>query len=274
MLTDIHLACSATPWGKMGFVEAVETVSGIGYEGIECSAYLVNEYEDRLHVFEEIFESSGLKLVTMLQLADFQNPETADEEVERVANTARFLSANASPYLVVSPKNRRGEADPTDDDWTTYAAILEEMGARCAEFGISLAFRPKAGFIGGSDKEIKKVTSMVDKNLVGLCLDTAELALEKISVERFYKEYGKYIMHVRLRDVGGGKNRPEVTSIAKGSSPQFGRGAIDFSKVGKMLETQGYSGFITVDVTGESRAPKVAIDDAYRHVMKKSGLFV
>ncbi|MHC4870758.1 MAG: sugar phosphate isomerase/epimerase family protein [Planctomycetota bacterium] len=274
MITDVHLACSAAPWGKNGFVEAVEAVSAVGYDGIECPAFLVNQYEDRLHVFEEIFQTSQLKLVTMLQIADFQNPETADEEVERAANTARFLSANGAPYLIVSAKNEYGEEPPVEDDWTTFAAILEEMGVRCAEFGIALAFRPKAGLIGGTDKEIKKLMAMTDKDIVGLCFDTAELTLAKIPHDRFYKTYASRILHVRFRDVSSGKNRPERTSNLPGSSPQFGRGGIDIAKVGKIIENNGYSGFITVDVTGESRKPGDAIDDAFRHVMKKSGLFV
>lgn len=274
MLTDVHLACSAAPWGKNGFVEAVGAVSAAGYDGIECPAFLVNQYEDRLHVFEEIFEASQLKLVTMLQISDFQNPETADEEVERVANTARFLSANGASFLVVSARNEYGEEAPTEDDWTTFAAILEEMGVRCAEFGIALAYRPKAGLLGGTDKEIKKLMSMTDKDIVGLCFDTAELALAKIPFDKFFKTYASRILHVRFRDISSGKNLPDRTSNLPGSSPQFGRGGIDVSKAGKIIENNAYSGFITVDVTGESRKPYEAIDDAFRHVMRKSGLFV
>ncbi len=274
MLTDVKLACSAASWGKSGFVEAVEAISKVGYDGIECSAYLVGLYEDRLHVFEEIFEIAKLELVTMLQLADFQNTETADEEVERVANTARFLSANGAKYLVVSPNNEIPEEPITDDEWTTFIAILDEMGDRCLEFGISPVYRPKAGLIGGSDKEIKKIMSMTEEERVGLSFDTAELTLSNISLDRFFKEHSSRIKHIRFRDVSAGKNRLERTSSLPKTAPMFGRGAVNFAKVGKIVSNYNYSGFITVVTTGEGRPARTAIDDAYRHVMRKSGLFI
>ncbi|MHC4884459.1 MAG: sugar phosphate isomerase/epimerase family protein, partial [Planctomycetota bacterium] len=135
---------------------------------------------------EEILEVSDLKLASMNQTADFLNRETAEIEVERVANTARFLSANKSMVLVVSPTNLDTE-ELHGDDWTTFAAVLEEMGCRCDEFGVTLAYRPRAGFVGGSDRDIKRVLGMVDEKVVNLCFDTAEVTLAGINPDRFFK---------------------------------------------------------------------------------------
>ncbi|MFW5858217.1 MAG: sugar phosphate isomerase/epimerase family protein [Planctomycetota bacterium] len=272
---EVRLACSTIAWGRNGFVEAVGAISSLGYDGVECPAHLVREYEDRLHVFEEILDASRLKLCAMLQRGDFLERETADATVERVANTARFLGAIGAPALVVSPSNRLEDgADLDDDDWTTAAAILEEMGQRCDEFGVKLAYRPRAGHIAGDDKGIKRILGMVDPALVHLCGDTAELALEDIGIERFFKTYGERVVHVRLRDASGAKRRAAVTSDVSGSAPQFGRGTVDFAKVGRAIARSGYSGWVSVEIAGEGHTPRSAAEGAFRYMMRKSGLFL
>jgi sugar phosphate isomerase/epimerase len=272
--TEVRLACSTIAWGRNGFVEAVGAISGLGYDGVECPARLVREYEDRLHVFEEILDASRLKLCAMLQRGDFLDRETADITVERAANTARFLGAVGAPALVVSASNRVEDVELDDDEWTTAAAVLEEMGQRCREFGVALAFRPRAGHIGGDDKGMKRLLGMVDPSLVHLCCDTAELALEDIGVERFFKNHGERIVHVRLRDASGAKRRAAVTSAVSGSAPQFGRGAVDFAKVGRTIARSGYSGWVSVEIAGEGHAPRTAAEGAFRYMMRKSGLFL
>jgi sugar phosphate isomerase/epimerase len=269
---DIQLACSTIGWGREGFVEAVEAIANIGFDGVECPARLVREYEDRLHVFEEMLEISGLRLASMMQHSNFLDRETADETVERVANTARFLGAVGAPCLVVSPNNPENE-DVSDDDWTTAAAVLEEMGIRCHEFGVELAFRPRSGYLGGSDKGMKKLLGMVSPEAFSLCCDTAELTLAEISVERFFKNHEGRIVHVRLRDASGAKRRSDTTSDARGSAPSFGRGAVDFAKVAKILAKAEYTGWVSVEFAGEDHPPRVAAESAFRYVMRKSGLF-
>jgi inosose dehydratase len=273
MLSDIKLSCSASAWGKNGFVEAISAISDAGYEGVECSALLVNEYEDRLHVFEEIFEISNIKLVSMLQIPDILNRETAEEEVERIANTARFLLANESQCVVVSPSNKEPEEPLDDDQWTTVAAIIEEMGARCNEFDMQMCFRPRCGFLAGDEKSFTRLLGMVDPNLVKICVDTAEFELAGISIDKFCKTYADRIGYLRLRDVSSSKKRLPTTSNVPGSAPQFGRGCIDFEKITAIIEKIDYSGALTIDVAGESHKPKLAAEDAYRFIVKKSGLF-
>lgn len=273
ILTDIRLGCASIAWGRDGFVEAVSAIADVGYDGIECSSRLVNQYEDRLHVFEEILAISRLQLCAMTQYADFLDAESADATVERVANTARFLGAISSSALVVTPANREND-QMSAEDWTTAAAILEEMGCRCEEFGVQLAFRPRAGFLAGSDRDMKRILGMVDEKLVQLCADTAELTLAGITLDRFFKNYGERIIYVRARDVSGAKRRQQTTSNQPGSAPQFGRGAVDFPKASRVLSRTGYTGWVTVDVAGEGMVPRNAANSAFRFMLRKSELFL
>ena len=260
-------------WGPNGFVEALGAVAEIGYDGVECPAGLVRAYEDRLHVFQEILEASGLRLCAMSQHEDILEREHADEAAERVANTARFLGANEKPCLVLAPRNRQPE-EVTADDWVTVAAILDEMGSRCQEFGIRFVFRPRAGFLAGNDRDLKRLMGMTDPRLVHLCCDTAELTLAGMAIDRFIKTHTDRLHYVRLRDASGARRRPKTTSPRPGSAPLYGRGAVDFAKVGRALASVRYSGWVTVEIAGEAHPPREAAENAFRTIVRKSGLFL
>jgi inosose dehydratase len=272
-MTEIKLSCASSAWGKNGFVEAVSAIAKAGFDGIECSARLVTEFEDRLHVFEEILDIANLQLCAMSQYADFLDAETADETVERIANTSRFLGAIGNAVLLVTPANREDE-DMSAEEWITAAAVLEEMSIRCSEFNVPLVFRSRAGLLGGSEKGLKRLLSMVAPDNMHLCCDTAELSLAGVTAERFFKAYEDRVIYVRARDVSGAKRRQAITSIQPGTAPQFGRGAIDFPKFGKTLSKQNYLGWLTIDVAGESASPRSAAEAAYRFMLRKSELFL
>ena len=276
MIGEIDIACCIVPWGGVNqFVPAVSDAESIGYSGVEASADLVPHYEDRLQVFEEIFSASSLRLSAMILEAHLTDSETADYQVEFAAHVARFLGAVNGQCLLVSPATPK-EKKPflTDEDWTTAAAILDEMGERCREFNVDLTLRPRAGHILGADKDVKRILAMTQPDFVKLTCDTAELTLTGTKPESFLKAYRERVNYVRIRDASGAKRRSAITSNEPGSAPGFGRGAVNIPKFCEMLETCRYEGWITVDISGESQNPKDAADAAFRYILKKSGLFL
>lgn len=269
---EIRLACYSAPWGTNGLIEAITQIAQCGYEGIECPASTVTEYEDRLHVFEEILTSSGLTLAGLVQPLDFLDQSNADEQVERAANAARF-AASAGAHSLSVCHGRAREEPLTDDDWASVTAIATEMGERCLEFGIQMSFMPRAGRGVATEKDIKRFLSTTDPEKVGLTLDTAELSLAGASPQRVMKNHVERLKAVRYRDASASKRRLKVTSAKPGTTPLFGRGAVDFEAVSKALLSGGYDGWISLDISGESQGPVEAAENGYRFLLRKSGLF-
>ena len=269
---DVRLSCYAAPWGSEGAIKAITDVAECGYEGLEFSADVVQRFEDRLHVFEEILDTTGLKLSGLLQYVNLVDKDKADEQVERAANSARFAGATGRGNLVVC-HSEPVETPLSDDDWLTVGAILEEIGCRCRDFGINLCFMPKARHLGDSDKDLKRIMAMTNPENVNLAVDTAELALSDLDPVKIIKTYAQRLKAVRFRDASGSKRRAEATSARPGSAPQFGRGAVKFDLVSKALIEVKYDGWVTVDVTGEAAQPKDAALAGYRFVMRRSGLY-
>jgi inosose dehydratase len=271
-VAEIRLSCYAAPWGTDGAIQAITDVAECGYEGLEFSSEVVRRFEDRLHVFEEILDTTGLKLSGLLQRVNLLDKDKADEQVEKAANSARFAGATGRGNLVICQSEPL--AGPlSDDDWLTVGAIVEEIGCRCNDFGISLSFMPRARHFGDSDKDLKRLLAMTNPEVVSLAVDTAELVLAGLDPVKVMKTHVARLSSVRFRDVSGAKRRSDVTSSKPGSAPQFGRGAVDFEAVSKALIELKYDGWVTVDITGEATAPKEAALAGYRFVMRRSGIF-
>ncbi len=271
-MADIQLACNTAPWGTTGLIEAITDISAAGFDGIECPAQVVQAYEDRLHVFEEILETSSLQLSSLMQQIDFLNVAQADEQVERAANAARFASIAGAKVLLVCHHEVRN-ASMNDEEWATLGAIVEEIGERCQEFDVDLCFLPRTMRLVGADKEIKRLMASTKPEFVKLALDTAEIALAGSSPQRMAKSYIDRLRVVRYRDASASKRRAKTTSTKPGSTPQFGRGAVNFEAVSKALLSEGYRGWITLDVSGENQPPEDAVRAGYRFLLRKSGLF-
>ncbi len=269
---EIRLSCYAAPWGGEGTIQAITDVAECGFEGLEFPSDVVHRFEDRLHVFEEILDTTQLKLSGLLQRVNLFDKDKADEQVEKAANSARFAGSTGKGNLIICQSDPVG-GPISDDDWLTVAAIVEEIGCRCQDFGISLCFMPRARHLGDSDKDLKRLLAITNPEVVSLAVDTAELALAGMDPGKVIKSHRERLKTIRFRDVSGAKRRSDVTSSRPGSAPQFGRGAVNFEAVSKALLDIKYDGWITVDITGETAAPKEAALAGYRFVMRRSGLF-
>lgn len=271
-MSDVQLACCTVPWGPDAFVQAIEDVSQTGYDGVECPAIVVQQFEDRLHVFEEILESSGLRLAGLIQRLDLLDRESADEQVERAVNCARFIQALGTTCLSVFHGDTR-EAPLAEEEWATFAAILQEIGTRCRELGVDFCYLPRALHAVSTEKEIARLMATTDAATVRLAVDTAELNLAGVNPERVIRAHPERIGTVRLRDVSGSKRRSKTTSLRPGTTPQFGRGAVKVENIIKTLLKEGYGGWIILDVSGETHQPREAASQAFRYMVRKSGLF-
>ncbi len=271
-VSEIKLGCYTGPWGSKKLIQAISQIGESGFDGMEAPAPVVMQYEDRLHVFEEILETAGISLAGLIQTLDMLDREHADEQVERAANSARFVSAAGASYLTICHSSLR-DAPMNDEEWATFAAIIEEIGQRCSEFGIQVCFMPRAQKLVCSEKDIHRLLAMTDPNFVKLSLDTAEISLAGGNVQRLVKACLDRIMLIRYHDASGSKRRLAYTSDELGSTPQFGRGAVKFNAVSKVLLDGGFSGWVMLDVTGEDHDPLEAAVSGFRFLMRKSGLF-
>lgn len=217
-------------------------------------------------------QTAGLKIGSLLQPLNLLDTDHPDEQIERAANAARFLSSAGGKALVIC-HHKEFEGTMTDEEWATLGAMCEEMGERCNEFDIHFCFLPRAQRLCASEKDIKRFLASTRPELVNIALDTAEVVLAGSNPQRILKANLERVRHIRFREASASKRRSKSTSNKPGTTPQFGRGAVNFESITKILITGRYAGWITLDVTGDSHPPQEAIDTGYRFLVRHSGLF-
>ena len=268
-MNEIQIACNTSPWGPDGVIPAMNAIRNAGFGGIECPASVVSRYEDRLHVFEEILEREGLCLAGLVQPLDIMDRDKADEQVERAVNVARFAAAAGHGYLVVCQVDPVAQP-PDEDGWITAAAVLEEVGVRCRKGGVALCFMPVARPLEMDEKALDRLMAMTPPDAVNLALDTAESFWAGTDIARMAKKHAARLKVVRFRDAPGSSRRGARGQAV--STPAFGRGAVRFEALSKALKDMDYSGWITLDVSGEAQDPKAAVANGFRGLMRKAGL--
>lgn len=269
---DIKLACCTTPWGRSGFVQAIKDIAEGGFDGVEYANVIIRDYFDRLHVFQEILGNANLQLVNLIQEIDLLDKENADLQIERGLASARFITAAGARIMTVCHEHLR-DAPLTDDEWATAGAMLEELAERSfKEYNITVSFMPRQKRLIFHEKDICRLLAATNKQYVKLTLDTAEITLAGCSPQKIIKNTFERIKIVRLHDVSASKRRQKFISD-KSSTPQFGRGAVDFDAICKLLANNNYHGWIVLDVSGTSSQPAAAMLTGYRYLMRHSGLF-
>jgi inosose dehydratase len=260
-MSDIELACHVAPWGTAGFITGLADVEAAGYRGLEMTAELVEQYEDRVGVFTEILAQHHLTLIAITAGGATWPGMNLDEEVERNLNVARFLKAAGARCLTLYPPRPNPDHPIEDDlDLMPAATAYGEIARRTLELEVFTCLHPDSGTCVDSAKTLSKFIQMADPEALKLCVDSGFLAEAGIGAASFLKEHRKRLGLVHLRDLkfresrarksGGGKHGkavPQATTV------ELGKGQVDLPGFVNALLAVEYLGWATVELDAADR---------------------
>lgn len=255
-MSDIELACHAAPWGRKGFINALSDIERAGFRGIEMTAEVVEEFEDRVGVFREILHQHHLKLIAITGGGSQWPGMNLDEEVERGVNVARFLKNSGASVLNLLPPVPNPEKPMEDEqDLLPAATAYGEIARRTLELGVQTCLHPSVGSFVHSPRTINKFIQMADPEAMRLCADVGFLAEAKIPMQGFVKEHKKRIGVIHLKDHSNkdmkGKKPPSLTkknpkpyTAPKGIA--LGTGDLDLESFVETMLRSDFSGWATI----------------------------
>jgi inosose dehydratase len=198
-----------------------------------------------------------------------RGPDPLDPDaVERIATTALWFADAVhllgGSTLVVRPVGSAWQTGALSDEQIgTLARLWNEVGRRIAEHGVDLALHVDFLSALRLGDGIDRLLAATDPELVGLALDTAELAVAGIEPVEFFRRHADRVRHIQL------KNARDVVDDAEALTPhaeQFVRteggerrierwffeptdegGLIDFEAFAHAVADSGYSGWIVVE---------------------------
>jgi inosose dehydratase len=247
-MADIELACHTAAWGDDGFINALSDIERAGFKGLETTTGVVEQYEDRVEVFNEILVQHQMQLIAITAGGAMWPGMSLEEEVERSLNIVRFLKgANAKILTLMPPRPNPDQPLEDEADLIPAATAYGEIARRTEELGIIACLHPDIGTLVDDQKSLDRFLEHSDATAMRLCVDVAWLSQADISFSKFIKEHKKRIGNVHLRDI-----KPASGKKKKGEEKfqvvELGKGTMELENFVDTLLGAEFSGFATVEL--------------------------
>ena len=248
-------------------------------------------------------ENTFEQCVSEMALAGFTGSEVGNKypkdpaELEEVEKEFRaqleFLKAMGAKVIGASEQSYsvQGQEDTPvfghkyvmdDEEWDTFCNGMNYLGKIAKEeYGIALTFHHHMGTVVQDPDEVERMMANTDPEYVSLLFDTGHFTYCGADPLEMVKKYVNRIKHVHLKDI-----RPEVVKEVKDNDLSFlegvrrgaftvpGDGCIDFDPIFKVLEENGYEGYMLVEAEQDPAKanPLEYAIKARKFIREKTGL--
>ena len=271
----IKIANAPCSWGVLefdlegetaGYAQVLDEMQATGYIGTELGDWGFMPTEATL--LKEELRTRNLEMLGAFVPVDFSNPESHAAGAATAIRTARLLAATGTaPLIVLADDNGKnpirtqnaGRILPkqglSDGQWAVFAAGVEHVARAVRDAtGVRCVFHHHcAGFVE-TPREVEKLLSLTDPELVGLCFDTGHYVFGGGDAVEGVRKHAGRIWHFHFKD-----HEPNISaqarqngwdyfaSVRNGIFCELGKGNVDFPAVIKELENAGYDGWGVVE---------------------------
>lgn len=211
-------------------------------------------------------------------------PDDVPALAERAAWFAAALAEVGGSVLLVRPVPGAGDMDPLDEQALhTLASSWEAVGRATAEHGVRTALHVDFLSALRRDDSLDRLLELTDPELVGLAVDTGELAAAGLDPAAIVARHGARVVHVQYKDALAVDEHDEYlqphahwTVRVRGGEREVPRwfaepgadgGLVDFEAVTRALVDVGYSGWVVVE-SDQSPHPAASALLAGYHVQR------
>jgi inosose dehydratase len=255
-MADIELACHTGAWGDDAFVAALSDIESAGFKGIETTTGVVEQFEDRVEVFNEILAQHQIQLIAITAGGAVWPGMSLEEEVERSLNIVRFLKAADAKILTLMPP-RPNPDQPLEDeaDLIPVATAYGEIARRTQELGILPCLHPDIDSLVLDQKSLEKFVEYSDPTAMKLCVDISFLHFAEIPPLKFLKEHRKRLGNVHLRDLKPATSRKKKSEgpSARFQTVELGKGILKLEDFVDTLLSVEYSGWAAVEMDKDAK---------------------
>lgn len=288
----MRIAAAPVSWGVFDGTESVpasrmlDEMVQAGYAGTELGP---PGYFDQAPALRADLRDRQLDLVASFLPLALSDEEKYDFNARAASAVLDTLEAAAPydtlPLLLLSDAYQdpgriaaagRIEQHPefwlSDGAWRVMHEQINTIAGASRERGFGVAFHPHAGSYVETPREIERLMTGLDTNLVGLCLDTGHVFFGGGDPLTILRDHGSTLTLVHLKDVD-----LEVLAQLKGEDfgldeawrrdvfCELGRGGVDLDAMLDAIRRLEYSGWIVVEqdrILEPDDSPDVALNSA------------
>ena len=274
--------------GENTFEQCVSEMALAGFSGTEVG----NKYPKDPQKLKKALELRHMQICNQW-FSGFLLTKPFEEVEKEFRAQLAFLKAMGAGIIGVSEQSHsvQGQQDTPifghkycmdDAEWDVFCKGLNRLGKIAAdEYGICLTYHHHMGTVVQDEDEVERMMEETDAKYVSLLFDTGHFKYCGADPLKMVQKYAGRIKHVHLKDI-----RPEVVEKVKKEDLSFlegvrqgtftipGDGCIDFEPIFRVLEENGYEGYMVVEAEQDpARAnPLEYAIRARKYISEKTGL--
>ena len=177
-----------------------------------------------------------------------------------------LLSTLKAPFLVLADAQgdvrnsisgrvpADGSAGLTAAQWKNVAKVVEEAAKVSSEFGLDLVFHPHVATYVETSEECERFFDVTSHTGIGLCLDTGHCEFGGGDTVTEAAKFASVLRFLHIKDVDN-----KILAEARRKKLNFeqaieekvftiiGQGSIDFPGLFRLLDKNGYSGWMVIE---------------------------
>lgn len=270
------------------FEQCVSEMALAGFTGSEVG----NKYPKDPAELKKALDLCGIEICNQW-FSSFLITKPLEEVEKEFRAQLEFLKAMGAKVIGASEQSYsvQGQEDTPvfghkyvmdDEEWDTFCNGMNYLGKIAKEeYGIALTFHHHMGTVVQDPDEVERMMANTDPEYVSLLFDTGHFTYCGADPLEMVKKYVNRIKHVHLKDI-----RPEVVKEVKDNDLSFlegvrrgaftvpGDGCIDFDPIFKVLEENGYEGYMLVEAEQDPAKanPLEYAIKARKFIREKTGL--
>jgi protein FrlC len=261
----MKLATATSVLYQYSIQDAIPVIARTGYDGVDIWGGRPHVYRQDLSVEEleglrHAIEDHGL-LVSSFMPAFYRyphslsnpNPKVREDSVDymrQCVDNAAVLGAGI--VLVVPDHSLYGQ--PRTDSLGRMVESMDVVARHASQYdlklGIEVLYYDETDLVNSADDALKIIDELGHGN-IGVVLDTGTLNLSKESPEEILAKLDDLMLQVHVNDNDGGQEQQNLIP---------GDGTYDFQSLIQILKEQGFSGFLSAELTkGYANDPEPAL---------------
>ncbi len=273
----LNLAFSTNAFKKNTLEQAIDTIAGIGYRGVELMADVPHAYPPKMdparidNVRKQIaapgLAVSNVNAFTLFACGDTYHPTWIEDDLARrqtrVEHTinAVYLAAqfNAATVSLQPGGPMIGTGMTRAEAGRRFAEGLEKVLPAAQETGRILAIEPEPGLFIETAAEYLEFKNTYFKNepLIKMNCDAGHLFCVGEDPALVIRNLSEHIAHIHIEDIGENRVHQHLTP---------GKGAINFPSIFSAIDTVGYKGWVTVELYPYEITAAGVAKAAYEHL--------
>jgi inosose dehydratase len=226
-------------WGNLPFEKVAAEIKEAGFAGVEAP---IAQYLNNLEELKKILKANDLVVSSTYFGLYLIDKDKQEEEIKKAVEMARILKKEFSSDVLVVAAG--GVKKPVDKEvYEFFAKGCDEIGKRCREIGVYVAFHNHAWTLIETKEEIEFLADNTSPDSFFFAFDTGHLALMGMDPGEIMEEFKERIKYMHLKDV---KDNDFI---------ELGEGIVDFGKVKKVLESIGYNGWLVAELDRSKHPP-------------------